>query len=477
VNKATDGPPKTFISYSWTTPEHQEWVLHFASALRTNGVEAILDKWHLTEGQDTLAFMEQMVGDPQVEKVLLICDARYAEKANKREGGVGIEAQIVSSKVYEESDQTKFAAVVVELDADGRPMLPTYMSSRLYFDMSTPDAYADNFPRIVRWIFGKPFHAVPPVGPPPAFLDETHTVAANVILEGQRLRQSRQSNNQRTSEAAAVLEAAIETAGEMNLSLVNSKTQDEDVYQEIKKIAPINEEVYRAFRALAQSDDPRRVDTAHKYFESLYSLWDKAPETGSHTRWDNDALRFFGHDGLVSFVAACMQEREFEFAAEVLSMPFFKPRRLEKTGDAKSYTDFRPYLQSMEARNERLKLNRRSLHADLLSEAHANSALPFDAFLEADMTLFLRGVLDENLEWYPVSSLYLWDSYGALPNFARATSRRFYDRLKPLLLGTDPDRLKSVIVAAEKEHKFLRSGFRDISIVQLFNAENIGTAP
>src|SRR4030095_7794979 len=116
-----------------------------------------------------------------------------------------------------------------------------------------------------------------------------------------------------------VLDAAIESAQTMHLALINSKTQDEDVYQGIKKTVAISEEVYRAFQALVQGNDPRRADTVHKYLESLYSLWDKGPEGGTYTRWDNDVLRFFGHDSLVSFVATCMQERDFEFAAEVLS--------------------------------------------------------------------------------------------------------------------------------------------------------------
>jgi hypothetical protein len=31
-------PPKVFISYSWTTPEHESWVLELATRLRENYV-------------------------------------------------------------------------------------------------------------------------------------------------------------------------------------------------------------------------------------------------------------------------------------------------------------------------------------------------------------------------------------------------------------------------------------------------------
>lgn len=84
--------PKAFISYSWSSPEHEQWVVDLADELTQVGVHVVLDKFDLQEGHDTLAFMEQMVSDPDIKKVLLICDKVYAEKANGRKGGVGTEA-------------------------------------------------------------------------------------------------------------------------------------------------------------------------------------------------------------------------------------------------------------------------------------------------------------------------------------------------------------------------------------------------
>jgi hypothetical protein len=37
---------------------------------------------------DKYVFMEQSVNNPEVDKVLIICDKTYANKANNREGGV-----------------------------------------------------------------------------------------------------------------------------------------------------------------------------------------------------------------------------------------------------------------------------------------------------------------------------------------------------------------------------------------------------
>ena len=164
--------PKAFISYSWSTPEHEAWVQSFATELRESGVDAILDKWDLKEGHDANAFMEKMVTDPEIRKVILVCDAAYATKANARKGGVGAEAQIISPSVYEKTDQNKFVAVIRERNADGQPYVPAYYGSRIHIDLGSDDLYSQYFEQLLRWIFDKPLHVKPPVGKAPNFLTE-----------------------------------------------------------------------------------------------------------------------------------------------------------------------------------------------------------------------------------------------------------------------------------------------------------------
>jgi hypothetical protein len=97
-------PPKLFVSYSWANPDHEAWVLKIATELCEFGVDVILDKWYLKEGHDANAFMEKMVTDPEIKKVILICEKTYAEKADKRSGGVGTESQIISAEIYAKQD-------------------------------------------------------------------------------------------------------------------------------------------------------------------------------------------------------------------------------------------------------------------------------------------------------------------------------------------------------------------------------------
>src|SRR5882757_4460728 len=127
--------PKAFISYSWSSPDHQQWVLDLATHLRENGVDVIFDKWDLKEGDDAIAFMERIVTDDSIEKVVVILDRVYAEKADGRKGGVGTETQIITPHIYKKvRDQNKFVCVISETDAEGKPYLPAYYQSRLYID-------------------------------------------------------------------------------------------------------------------------------------------------------------------------------------------------------------------------------------------------------------------------------------------------------------------------------------------------------
>lgn len=86
--------PKVFISYSWHPEENKIRVQQLARRLMSDGVDVILDVWSLKDGQDKYVFMEKMVTDSDINKVLIICNKDYVEKADCRKGGVGTESTI-----------------------------------------------------------------------------------------------------------------------------------------------------------------------------------------------------------------------------------------------------------------------------------------------------------------------------------------------------------------------------------------------
>lgn len=164
-----DKIPKIFISYSWSS---DNLVIPLSERLVSHGVEVILDKWDLKEGQDKYVFMEQCVNDSDIDKVLIICDKKYAEKANKREGGVGDETAIISTEIYGKVKQEKFIPIIAERDDEGNPYVPTYIKTRIYIDLSNSDSYEDEYEKLLRNIYEKPLIKKPKLGTKPEWLEE-----------------------------------------------------------------------------------------------------------------------------------------------------------------------------------------------------------------------------------------------------------------------------------------------------------------
>jgi len=164
--------PKAFLSYSWSSPEYAERVVDLANRLRVDGIDVVLDRAHLTEGQDTDVFMERSVNDPTVTHVLLLCDPTYVEKADGRAGGVGKETTIVSSEVYASATQSKFVPIIMERRDDGSVPRPAYLKTRLYFDLSDPETEELHYQRLKRRLHGRPDLELAPLGKRPPDVDE-----------------------------------------------------------------------------------------------------------------------------------------------------------------------------------------------------------------------------------------------------------------------------------------------------------------
>ena len=49
--------------------------------------------------------------------------------------------QIISEEIYSQQEQNKFVVAVAEKDETGKPCLPTYYKSRIYFDLAEEEKY------------------------------------------------------------------------------------------------------------------------------------------------------------------------------------------------------------------------------------------------------------------------------------------------------------------------------------------------
>jgi TIR domain len=180
------GSPTAFISYSHDSPEHKEWVRSFAEDLRHNGIEVILDAWHLNLGDELPKFMEQ--GIAHCDYTLLICSATYVAKANARAGGVGYETGIVTSQLLTRAqiDAKEPSTIIPVVRQSQQPrVLPIFAGGRLYVDLSADTdlkAREAAYEQLVRTLHRTPKHRVPAVGRNPyaAQAPELSIIGANV---------------------------------------------------------------------------------------------------------------------------------------------------------------------------------------------------------------------------------------------------------------------------------------------------------
>ncbi len=118
--------PRVLISYAWGNSDLQTWVKDLANKLCENGVNARLDKFHLKPGYDMPQWMTDEI--IKADKVLLICDDYYAEKANIRKAGVGWETMIIQGDMLNQGLNNKYIAISVgNFDKN----IPIYMKSKL----------------------------------------------------------------------------------------------------------------------------------------------------------------------------------------------------------------------------------------------------------------------------------------------------------------------------------------------------------
>jgi len=161
-------PIRVFISYTKTTDQHGEWVKAIATHLRSAGVDARLDVWHLRPGMDVAQWMSNELDI--ADRVLLVCDELYAQKADGRHGGVGWEIRIIQGDLLQSqtTNPDKFVPVVVTEDlADGTPSF-----IRAVYSIHWPPSKRDDpslRDELVRIIYRAQEEA-PPLGQRPAYV-------------------------------------------------------------------------------------------------------------------------------------------------------------------------------------------------------------------------------------------------------------------------------------------------------------------
>ena len=170
--------PKVFISYSWESKEHSEWVNSLADKLLADGIEAIIDNYDVSPGDRLPKFMESSIKDS--DYVIIICTEEYKRKANNREKGVGYESHIISAELYNNHNDRKFIPIIRQ--GDFNTAVPTYLDGKLAIDLRGNPFNETSYKDLIASIFK--FKKKPKVGIRPYYLDEYEPIS----IEGEDIK-------------------------------------------------------------------------------------------------------------------------------------------------------------------------------------------------------------------------------------------------------------------------------------------------
>jgi len=438
-------PPKVFISYSWNPTANKIKVLQLADRLSADYVHVIIDEWDLKEGQDKYQFMEQMVNNPDVVRVLLICNKDYAEKANARKGGVGVESLIVSDEIYSKADQTKFIPVVFEYD-NGKACVPTFVHSRIYIDLSSDAVFEENYEKLLRNIFNKPHSKRPPIGTIPAFLESEDPVFLPTAHKVATIKNALLNEKKNTSlYIQNYLDTFIGSLQQfvINLEDINQNNFDEAVLKSIEELKSLRDDFVNFIDTYLSFSLDFDGDKIHAFFEHLLGFLMNLDEYNypNHTiqYLKSDNFRFFYYELFLTFSAIMIKKERFDGLAYIIQTPFIIDNKGTNKIDQFTFSEFRQYVYTLnEYRNKKYALNKVSITADMIKQ-RASDNFDFNALKNADVLLYYLSLLFPNTKvsyggyWFPETSCYRNWSLKLLP---KTVSERYFNRVK-VLFGID----------------------------------------
>lgn len=434
--------PKLFISYSWSSPEHEEWVLELAENLIKDGIDIALDKWELREGDDPIIFMESMVNDPTITKIIMIIDGKYTDRANQRHGGVGTESTILSQELYSKRDKNKIVAVIAEPDVPK----PTFYAGRLHIDLSNSERYAEEYEKLVRWAYDKYKYEKPKIlGSAPSFIVAEEEQVA--LFTNTQYRMAIDALEKGKSNASSLVKQYLD---KLYLELPKFSISEKNVdFNELfkQKLEHFQSHLYEFQKIVdavcTHSNDPKIFKHFRSFLEKLLSLLCVVPSEKERLIIDLELFSFLNYQFFLSLVTILIKNEEFNELKEILDELYMLPENFyQRHLLDKKYMTFSVFLpREYNFIENNLKPRFYSPLGDLIKDYSDDKVITFEEICEADAFLFIKS-LTYNLQsddyyrkrWWPHFSFYIVkDRYRALKVFVKSERSTYFDQIKKVL--------------------------------------------
>jgi hypothetical protein len=386
--------------------------------------------------------MEQSITSPEVTKVLIVCDRVYKEKADGRAGGVGTETQILTPEIYRKADQSKYAALVTEVDDDGKAYVPTFYGGRIFIDFSDPERGEEAYEELTRWINDAPLHTRPKLGKKPSYLSKDETPLATES----RFRRAKEGLDRGSAGAAGFVRDFGEGLIEQLVALRPQQSTargdvpaDEAVVNAADSMRPYIKQFHELTRAVARGA-PAVFDDLLTILEQVLSTTDRDSSTTTWSPATYDANKMMAYEAFLGVIAVLLGERQLDLIARALDHPYYYND--PNNGQGPSTKDFEEFVQFPEVlqyRNQRLGQSRADWQADFVNEHYQTGMPSFARMMEADLLLFIKRPVSEpgrQISWFPHTLIYSGRWGTALELFARMESAQFFTSVSQKLFGS-----------------------------------------
>ncbi len=468
--------PKVFISYAWG--HNKDRARELADRLLADGVQVTIDVYDLKPGMNKHKFMQQLVNDPEVEKVLMLCDEEYKRKADDFEGGVGEEATIISPEVYGHVDQTKFIPVVLEKNCNGEAYLPTMLKSLLYIDLSDPESEPTQYRKLVGNLWGMPDLRKPPVAERPTWINNP-----SVNLSGVESELARQESMIHRTPDSHVLQTRI--AQKIATALQSLQESEADLEGLIAQTEPIRNCFVRFVENGLQQDG----FTGERIGSIIEKMYNGVSILNDRYHGVDETYRFFFWDIFICSAALLIEYERYADLRRMLNRTYFLRNLIGTNNDPRPYTfsEFRYHCRYLEECIKPKKYPQRvSLQADILVKREYGVVITNRNLVVADLVLahlaMLYGRTECGYSWFPSLSCYAsYAGYG-LP-WDRLTSKSYCEKLYPLFDVDSMEPFKAKICemadlwAESGVGRYMYGGWGIPGIVSQEELAKIGTLP
>lgn len=429
---------KVFISYCWTTPEHEKWVLDLAERLENATVDVILDKWDLKPGHDTYSFMEKMVTDTTVDKVLIICDKGYKEKADNRAGGVGVETRIITPEVYASVTQEKFIPIIVECEPENfYAYVPVYVKGILGIDMTSHDKFGTSFEELMRCICDKPRYTRPAKGNIPSFLlDDKTKITIALKMKNEEI--SKLIDRDRKNEILFVAnEFKDEFMSELEKYKIkeNSKENCIKYFDEMKIIR--DEYLINIVNLIKVLSDEELVDYIVEFFEEIYTFRE-FDRSGVCNDFEIGHYSLLIHEMFLWTNTLLFNYKRYQVIADILESKYFVDTSYgENKKESGCFYDEKCIINRYRTED----MDRVSLDADkLIERCYFNNHNYKEDLVITDLMIYYAKKINKKAgeRWFPKLYIYL-PEYKKIKALEKLYSKKYFDKVK-CIFGIDTDK-------------------------------------